>query len=72
MQQERASGRLIQTAGGPQPFGILNSMAVLLSGDAALAWVDSGSATGNVDVRIGSPARQVAPRATYRFEFSRG
>ena len=41
-----------QTAGGPQPFGILNSMAVLLGSDAALAWVDSGSATGNVDVRI--------------------
>lgn len=40
-----------QTAGSPQPFGILNSIAVLLANDVSLAWVQSGSATGNVDVR---------------------
>lgn len=40
-----------QPAGSTQPFGILNSIAVLLANDAAIAWVQSGSATGNVDVR---------------------
>ena len=40
-----------QTAGSPQPFGILNSIAVLLANDVSLAWVQTGSATGNVDVR---------------------
>lgn len=40
-----------QAAGSPQPFGILNSIAVLLANDVSLAWVQSGSATGNVDVR---------------------
>jgi hypothetical protein len=41
-----------QAANGPQPFGILNSIAVLLASDAAVAWVETGSATGNVDVRV--------------------
>jgi hypothetical protein len=36
----------------PQPFGILNSMAVLLANNAAIAWVPTGSATGRVDVRV--------------------
>jgi len=35
-----------------QPFGILNSIAVLLGNDAALAWVPTGSSTGNIDVRV--------------------
>lgn len=41
-----------QPAGSPQPFGILNSIAVLLANDAAIAWVQTGSATGGVDVRV--------------------
>ena len=41
-----------QAANGPQPFGILNTMVVLLGSDAALAWVETGSATGNLDVRV--------------------
>ncbi len=35
-----------------QPFGILNARAVLLGNSMALAWVPTGSATGNVDVRV--------------------
>ena len=41
-----------QPSGSPQPFGILNSIAVLLANDRAIAWVPTGSATGNVDVRV--------------------
>ena len=41
-----------QAAGSAQPFGILNSIAVLLANDAAIAWVQTGSATGGVDVRV--------------------
>jgi hypothetical protein len=41
-----------QPADSPQPFGILNSIAVLLANDAAIAWVQTGSATGGVDVRV--------------------
>ena len=41
-----------QAAASPQPFGILNSIAVLLGNDTAVAWVQTGSATGNVDVRV--------------------
>jgi len=36
----------------PQPFGILNSVGVLLANDAALAWVQTGSATGKLDVHV--------------------
>lgn len=43
-----------QSSASPQPFGILNSIAVLLANDAALAWVQTGSATGKVDVRVDS------------------
>ncbi len=35
-----------------QPFGILNARAVLLANSRALAWVPSGSASGNVEVRV--------------------
>jgi hypothetical protein len=35
-----------------QPFGILNSRAVLLANSMAVAWVPTGSATGNIDVRV--------------------
>lgn len=41
-----------QPAASPQPFGVLNSIAVLLGNDPALAWVPTGSSTGNVDVRV--------------------
>jgi len=41
-----------QSPTSPQPFGILNSIAVLLANDAALAWVQTGSATGKIDVRV--------------------
>jgi hypothetical protein len=41
-----------QSPTSPQPFGILNSIAVLLANDAALAWVQTGSATGKLDVRV--------------------
>jgi hypothetical protein len=36
----------------PQPFGILSGRAVLLANDTALAWVSTGSSTGNLDVRV--------------------
>ena len=41
-----------QAAANPQPFGILNSRAVLLANSTAVAWVPTGSATGDVDVRV--------------------
>lgn len=41
-----------QSLTNPQPFGILNSMAVLLANDAAIAWVPTRSSTGNLDVRV--------------------
>ena len=41
-----------QTAGGPQAFGILNSIAVLLGNDTAVAWVQTGSATGRLNVSV--------------------
>src|SRR5947209_1266182 len=36
----------------PQPFGILNERAVLLGNDRSVAWVSTGSSTGNLDVRV--------------------
>ncbi|HKR02020.1 MAG TPA: carboxypeptidase regulatory-like domain-containing protein [Pyrinomonadaceae bacterium] len=36
----------------PQPFGILGGRAVLLADDKALAWISTGSGTGNLDVRV--------------------
>ncbi len=36
----------------PQSFGILNGKAVLLANSKAVAWVPSGSLTGNLDVRV--------------------
>jgi hypothetical protein len=41
-----------QTPAGPQPFGILNARAVLLANSTAVAWVPTGSSSGNVDVRV--------------------
>jgi len=35
-----------------QAFGILNARAVLLGNTTAVAWVGTGSATGNLDVRV--------------------
>lgn len=36
----------------PQPFGILNSRAVLLANSTALAWVPQASVNGDADVRV--------------------
>ena len=50
-----AGPRTWQTNNAPQtsqPFGILNARAVLLGNTQALAWVPTGSATGDVDVRV--------------------
>jgi hypothetical protein len=41
-----------QPATGLQAFGILNARAVLLGNATAVAWVGTGSATGNLDVRV--------------------
>lgn len=41
-----------QSPSSPQPFGILNSIAVLLANNATLTWIQTGSATGKVDVRV--------------------
>ena len=41
-----------QSPTSAQPFGILNSIAVLLANDTALAWVQTGSASGKLDVRV--------------------
>ena len=41
-----------QAPATPQPFGILNSRAVLLANSRAMAWVPTGSVTGGVDVRV--------------------
>ncbi|HYV00675.1 MAG TPA: SdrD B-like domain-containing protein [Pyrinomonadaceae bacterium] len=41
-----------QAPANPQPFGILNSRAVLLANSMAVAWVPTGSVTGDVDVRV--------------------
>lgn len=37
---------------GPQPFGVLNARAVLLANSTAIAWVPTGSADGNIAVRV--------------------
>lgn len=34
-----------------QPFGILNGRAVLLGDDTSVSWVNTGSSSGNLDVR---------------------
>jgi len=39
-------------ASGPQPFGILSGRAILLANDTSLAWVPTGSSTGNLDIRV--------------------
>jgi len=41
-----------QAPANPQPFGILNARAVLLANSMAVAWVPTGSPTGDVDVRV--------------------
>jgi hypothetical protein len=41
-----------QAPANPQPFGILNARAVLLANAMAVAWVPTGSVTGDVDVRV--------------------
>jgi hypothetical protein len=41
-----------QNPGTPQPFGILNGRAVLLTNDADVAWVATRSSSGNLDVRV--------------------
>jgi hypothetical protein len=44
--------QMVEGAGQRKPFGILNARAVLLADDTALSWVDTGSATGNLDIRV--------------------
>ncbi len=39
-------------AGEAQPFGILNGRAVILGNAASLAWVDTSSLTGDLDIRV--------------------
>jgi hypothetical protein len=41
-----------QATANPQPFGILNARAVLLGNSTALAWVPTGSDSGNLDVSV--------------------
>jgi hypothetical protein len=41
-----------QPATSKQPFGVLNSRAVLLGNSMAVAWVPTGSATGKLNVRV--------------------
>ncbi|MGH9932575.1 MAG: carboxypeptidase regulatory-like domain-containing protein [Pyrinomonadaceae bacterium] len=41
-----------QAPASPQPFGILNARAVLLANSTAVAWVPTGAASGNADVRV--------------------
>jgi hypothetical protein len=43
--------RALQTS-GRERFGILNGRAVVLANEAALAWVPTGSGTGNVDIQV--------------------
>jgi hypothetical protein len=54
-----------EAAGNPQPFGILNSVVVLLGNDAAMAWVQTGSATGRIYARVDSrPGRNGSGTST--------
>jgi len=41
-----------QAGSNPQPFGILNGRAVLLENSTALAWVPTGSDSGNLNVSV--------------------
>lgn len=41
-----------ETSNGPTIFGILNGRAVILSNGPGIAWVPTGSATGDLDVRV--------------------
>jgi hypothetical protein len=59
-----------QPSAGPQPFGILDSIAVLLGDDTALAWVPTGSSTGNIDVRVDRSRGRWGERYSHWFEFS--
>ncbi len=42
---------------GRKPFGILNGMAVLLANATSVAWVDTGSSTGNLNISAERHAR---------------
>lgn len=42
---------------GRKPFGILNGMAVLLANTTSIAWVDTGSSTGNLNISAERHAR---------------
>jgi hypothetical protein len=41
-----------EAGAGPQPFGILNGQAVLLSNATALAWVNTGAGDADFDIRV--------------------
>ena len=65
-------------------FGILNGVVVLLGNDTSLAWVPTGSATGNLDVRVNRRAGlwgsgistgvgfRVASEQSYFFAYTNG
>jgi len=44
--------RTNQAKGRPQPFGILNERAVLLSNTTALAWTNAPAGVTNLDIRV--------------------
>jgi hypothetical protein len=44
--------QMMEGAGQLKPFGILNARAVLLAHDTSVCWVDTGSASGNLDIRV--------------------
>ena len=41
-----------KTSTGLEPFGILNGRAVLLANEMALAWIRTGSSSGNLDIQV--------------------
>jgi Concanavalin A-like lectin/glucanases superfamily/Carboxypeptidase regulatory-like domain len=44
--------QMIASADQLLPFGILNGRVVLLGDDTAVCWVNTGSTSGNVDIRV--------------------
>ena len=44
--------QMMEGAGQLKPFGILNGRAVLLANDTALCWINTASASANLDIRV--------------------
>ena len=44
--------QMIEGAGQLKPFGILNARAVLLGNDTTLCWINTASASANLDIRV--------------------